>query len=117
MSRAGFPILAGTDTTASFVFPGSIRHEEFALLVQAGLTPMQAPQVVTRRPADFLNNLESQGTVEQGKVADLLLFDANPLQDIHSTQKIRAVILRGNLLDGTALDGLLAKEVGFAKNR
>ena len=115
MNAAGVPIMAGTDTTAPFVFPGSSLHEELALLVQAGLTPMQALQAATKYPADFLGKLQTQGTVEQGKIADLLLLDANPLDDIHNTQKIRAVILHGKLLDRIFLDELLSKEENFAK--
>ena len=71
MNAAGVPIMAGTDTTAPFVFPGSSLHEELALLVQAGLTPMQALQAATKRPAEFLGQLQTQGTIEQGKFADL----------------------------------------------
>ena len=115
MNAAGVPIMAGTDTTAPFVFPGSSLHEELALLVQAGLTPMQAVQAATIRSAEFLGKLQTQGTVEGGKFADLVLLDANPLDDIHNTRKIHAVILRGKLLDRIFLDELLAKEVNFVK--
>jgi imidazolonepropionase-like amidohydrolase len=115
MNTAGVPILAGTDTTAPFVFPGSSLHEELALLVQAGLTPMQVLESATKLPAAFLGKQQTQGTIEQDKIADLLLLDANPLDDIHNTQKIRAVILRGKLLDRSFLDELLVKEENFAK--
>jgi imidazolonepropionase-like amidohydrolase len=115
MNRAGVPIMAGTDTTAPYVFPGSSLHEELALLVQAGFTPMQALQAATKLPAEFLGKLQTQGTIEQSKFADLVLLDANPLDDIHNTQKIRAVILRGKLLDRSVLDELLTKEENFAK--
>jgi imidazolonepropionase-like amidohydrolase len=116
MNAADVPIMAGTDTTAPFVFPGSSLHEELALLVQAGLTPMQVLQAATRRPAEFLGKLQAQGTIEQGKVADLLLLDANPIENIHNTTKIRALILRGKLLDRNFLDQLLATEESFAKS-
>ncbi len=115
MNAAGVPIMAGTDTTAPYVFPGSSLHEEMALLVAAGLTPMQALQAATKRPAEFLGKQRTQGTVEQGKIADLVLLDADPLADIHNTQRIDAVILRGKLLDRKALDEILAKEEAFAK--
>jgi hypothetical protein len=115
MHAAGVSIMAGTDTTAPFVFPGSSLHEELGLLVQAGLTPMQALQAATKRPAEFLGKLETQGTIEQGKVADVLLLDENPLEDIHNSQKIRAVVLGGKLLDRKGLDELLTKEENFAK--
>jgi imidazolonepropionase-like amidohydrolase len=91
-------------------------HEELALLVQAGLTPMQALQAATKRPAECLGKLQTQGTIEKGKLADLLLLDANPLEDIYNTTKIRALILRGKLLDRNFLDQLLATEESFAKS-
>jgi imidazolonepropionase-like amidohydrolase len=115
MHAAGVNILAGTDTTAPYVFPGSSLHEELALLVQAGLTPMQALQAATKQPAEFLGKSQTQGTIKPGKYADLLLLDADPLTDVHNTQKIRAVILRGQLLDRNILDDLLAKEENFAR--
>ena len=108
-------MLFRSDTTAPFIFPGSSLHEELALLVQAGLTPMQALQAATKLPAEFLGKLHTQGTIEPGKTADLVLLDANPLDDIRNTQKIRAVILRGKLLEKSFLDDLLLKEVEFAK--
>ena len=115
MNAAGVPVMAGTDTTAPYVFPGSSLHEELALLVAAGLTPMQALQAATKRPAEFLGKQQTQGTIEQGKIADLVLLDADPLADIHNTQKINAVILRGKVLDRKALDEVLAKEETFAQ--
>jgi imidazolonepropionase-like amidohydrolase len=115
MNAAGVPLMTGTDTTAPDIFPGSSLHEELALLVEAGLTPMQALQAATKRPAEFLGKQQTQGTIEQGKIADLLLLDADPLADVHNTQRIVAVILRGKLLDRKALDELLVKEESFAK--
>ncbi len=114
MQAAGVRIMAGTDIAAPNVFPGWSLHEDLSYLVQAGLTPMQVLQAATRSPAEFLSRLQMQGTIEAGKVADLLLLDANPLVDIHKTQKIRALILRGKLLDRIALDRLLASVEKFA---
>ena len=114
MQAAGVGILAGTDSAAPELVPGFSLHEELALLTQAGLTPMQALQAATKNPADFMGINQKQGTVEVGKFADLLLLDANPLDDIRNTEKIRALIIHGKVLDRASLDQMLAKESAFA---
>ena len=78
MHRAGVRFLAGTDTPNPFVFPGFSLHDELELLIEAGLTPMEALQMATRNPAEYLNMLDSLGTVEKGKLADLVLLEAKP---------------------------------------
>jgi imidazolonepropionase-like amidohydrolase len=124
MFRAGVPFMAGTDTAAGVhIFPGFSLHEELALFVRAGLTPMQALQTATLNPAKFLGRLADLGTVERGKLADLVLLDANPLDDIANTRKIHAVVLAGRYLDRAALDRMLdevemaAAEPGPARKR
>jgi imidazolonepropionase-like amidohydrolase len=114
MQIAGVRIMAGTDSAAPYVIPGFALHQEMALLVRAGLSPVQALQAATRNPADFLGRLKTQGTIEPGKVADLVLLNADPLVDIHNTQKIYAVILRGKLLERGTLDGMLSSVEKFA---
>jgi imidazolonepropionase-like amidohydrolase len=114
MHKAGVKILAGTDSPAPYVFPGSGLHDELALLVDAGLTPLEALQAATRDAAEFLHRDDASGTIAPEKYADLVLLDADPLQDIRNTQKIRAVILRGKLLDRPALDALLESVRSFA---
>ncbi len=114
MQSSGVSILAGTDSAAPYIIAGFALHQELALLVKAGLSPMQALQAATKNPAEFLGKGKTQGTIEPGKAADLLLLDANPLEDIHNTQKIRALIVRGNVLDRAALDGLLSSARKFA---
>jgi Amidohydrolase family len=113
MQKADVHILAGTDSPAPYVFPGFSLHDELQLLVQAGLTPMEALQTATRNPAAFLGTAKDSGTTAAGKYADLVLLDANPLDDIRNTQKIRGVILRGKLLDRAALDQLLETARAF----
>ena len=108
MHRAGVPLLAGSDVQNPYVFPGFSLHDELALLVKAGLTPAEALHTATLNPAIFLGATDSLGTVEVGRLADLVLLDADPLIDIRNTTRIRAVVLRGRYLDGRALDGLLA---------
>jgi MoxR-like ATPase len=114
MQKTGVKILAGTDSPAPYVFPGFGLHDELQLLVEAGLTPLEALQSATKSPAEFLHIEKDSGTVEKGKLADLVLLDANPLDDIRNTRKIHAVILRGKLLDRAALDALLEEEQTFA---
>lgn len=114
MNTVGVPIMAGTDAAAPNVFPGSALHEDLAYLVEAGLTPMQALQSATKRPAEFLHRAAEQGTIKAGQRADLVLLDASPLEDIHNTRKIRAVILDGQLLDRRDLDALSAEVEQFA---
>jgi imidazolonepropionase-like amidohydrolase len=114
MQAGGVRILAGTDSAAPYIVPGFSLHQELALLVRAGLTPIEALQAVTKSAAEFLGKSKTQGTMEAGKTADLLLLDGDPLEDIRNTQKIRAVILRGKLIDRAALDGLLSSVEKFA---
>jgi imidazolonepropionase-like amidohydrolase len=116
MQAASVHIMAGTDIAAPNVFPGSSLHDDMAFLVEAGLTPMQALQAATRSPAEFLGKLQTQGTVEISKSADLVLLDGDPLADIHNTQTIRAVLLHGKLLNRADLDSLLQGVAKFAEN-
>jgi imidazolonepropionase-like amidohydrolase len=108
MFRAGVPFMAGTDTAAGVhIFPGFSLHQELVLFQQAGLTPMQALQTATLNPAKFMGRTADLGTVEKGKLADLVLLDANPLENIANTQKIRGVVLDGRYFDRPALDRML----------
>ncbi len=108
IARSGSDLLAGTDTGDPYVLPGFALHDELKLLVDAGLTPMQAIQAATRNPARFFRLETTLGTVEKGKTADLVLLDADPLQDIRNTQKVDSVILRGRLFTRKDLEKLLA---------
>ena len=114
MNSAGVPLMAGTDTAAPNVIPGFSLHEDLEYLVRSGLTPMQALQAATIKPAEFLGRSSEQGSIEVGKRADLVLLDASPLAGIRNTEKIRAVILNGKLLDRNELDKLLASVEQFA---
>lgn len=99
LKNAGVKLLAGTDMPQPFVYPGFSLHEELELLVRSGLTPLEALRTATYNPAEFLGALDSLGTVTQGKVADLVLLDADPLADIRNTRRISAVIANGRLFD------------------
>jgi imidazolonepropionase-like amidohydrolase len=109
MRRAGVEFLAGTDTPNPYCFPGFSLHDELQLLVEAGLTPMEALQAATRNPAKFTGQLDRLGTVEKGKLADLVLLDADPLVAIANTRKIHGVLLAGKWIDPTAIQAMLAQ--------
>ena len=118
MKRAGVKLMTGSDFGANpLLFPGWGVHDEMALLVKAGLTPMEAIQAATRNPATFLELDKSVGTIEQGKLADLVLLDANPLEDIKNTLKIAGVFFQGKYQDRRALDGMLASLAATAARK
>ncbi len=111
MFSAGVSFLAGSDAGPATGVPlGISLHEELELLVQSGLTPMEALQTATRNPAFYFGILTLMGTVEEGKSADLVLLDANPLDDIRNTRKIQSVVVRGNYFPRSALDRLASEE-------
>lgn len=107
LARGRVPFLAGTNLGMPTLYPGFSLHEELELLVEAGLSPLQALQAATLNPARFFEATDSLGTVEENNLADLVLLDANPLEDISNTQRIAAVVLRGRHLDRGELDELL----------
>ena len=109
MQKAGVRILAGTDDGNPYSIPGFSLHDELAMLVEAGLTPMQALQAATYHAAKFFNKLDSLGTVEKGKLADLVLLDANPLENIGDTARIHAVVVRGRYFPAGELQNMLAE--------
>ncbi|MCW5935584.1 MAG: amidohydrolase family protein [Fimbriimonadia bacterium] len=107
MQKSDVKLLAGTDAINPYCYPGFSLHEELELFVQVGLTPMEALQTATRNPAQFLGLEKTLGTIEKGKIADMVLLDANPLADINNTKRIAAVIQGGKLFDRASLDALL----------
>jgi len=112
MHEAGVEILAGSDVAVVNIYPGFSLHDELALFVsELGMTPAEAIDRATRRPARLLRLGDSVGTVERGKIADLVLLDADPRQDIRNTRRIAAVIVQGKLYDAPALERLRAAVV------
>src|SRR2546423_924669 len=107
LKAGGVKLLAGTDTPQPFMYPGFSLHDELKLLVKSGLTPLEALQTATYNPAEFFGMQTLLGTIEKGKIADLVLLDANPLQDISNSRRIAAVIANGRLFDRPALAQLL----------
>ena len=118
LHRAGVPFMAGTDTAPGvYIMPGFSLHDELANFVEAGFTPMESLQTATSNPAKFLGRESSFGSVAPGKVADLVLLTANPLENIHNTQKISAVIASGRFFDRAALDAMLRQVEQAAKGK
>ena len=116
MRKAGIPFMAGTDTAAAVaVLPGSSVHTELEYFVEAGFTPAESLRTATLNPAIFLGEEADRGTVSQGKIADLVLLNANPLEDIHNIRKISAVIMNGRLFDRADLDKMLSQIAAYAK--
>jgi imidazolonepropionase-like amidohydrolase len=107
LHRAGIPLLVGSDSLDPFVFPGESLHKELVELVRAGFAPAEALQAATRGAAQFLGRERDFGTVEPGKVADLVLLEASPLESIANTQRITAVVRGGKYLDRAELDKML----------
>ncbi|MDQ4079908.1 MAG: amidohydrolase family protein [Gemmatimonadota bacterium] len=108
MRAAGVRIMAGSDVAVLNIFPGASLHEELRLFVDSvGMSPLEALESATREPAEWLGLADSVGTIATGKVADLVLLDANPLDDITNTRRIAAVVMRGRLFQRDDLDALL----------
>jgi imidazolonepropionase-like amidohydrolase len=97
--------------------PGFSLHDELANFVEAGFTPLESLQTATSNPAKFLGIEASSGSVESGKIADLVLLAANPLTDIRNTQKINFVMAHGRLFDRAALDRILMQVEAAAKRQ
>jgi imidazolonepropionase-like amidohydrolase len=104
----GVGFLAGTDTPAGvYVFPGFSLHEELQRFVAAGFTPLEALRTATLNPARFFGMESQLGTIEEGKLADVVLLSANPLADIGNTREISAVVANGHYFSRKELDGML----------
>ncbi len=109
MHQAGVELLVGSDAAVLNIFPGYSLHDEMALFVsELGMTPAEVIERATRRSAKFLGISDQTGTVEQGKIADLVLLDGNPLDNISNTKRISAVILRGTIYDQNGIKKILA---------
>jgi hypothetical protein len=117
LQSAGVGVLAGTDSDMPYTVPGFDLHDELAMLVEGGLTPLEALQAATLNPAKYLGRLDSSGTVERGKVADLVLLEANPLEDIRNVSRISAVIADGRYLSKATLETMLSEMEAAAQRQ
>jgi len=106
--QLGVGVIAGTDSPDSFVFSGSGLIDELQLYVEAGLTPLQALQSATLWPAQAAGRLDSAGSIEVGKEANLVLLNADPLQDIQALRQVQGLVLAGHWYDKSALTALEA---------
>jgi imidazolonepropionase-like amidohydrolase len=110
MRDCGVTILAGTDTGDPWTIPGVSLYEELRLLVEAGLTPMEALRSATALPAKYLRWDESVGLVRKGFVADFVLLSANPLVDIRNVSKVVGVSVRGQYFGPLARASMLNRK-------
>lgn len=104
--QLGVQLLAGTDVVAPWTYPGFSLHDELALLVEAGLSPLEALRTATVNPVHFFG-MKDVGKIAPAMKADLVVLDTNPLEDIGNTKKISAVIFQGTLYTRKQLDELL----------
>ncbi len=102
--QAGINIMAGTDCPIFYLTPGRSLHQELVVLVEAGLSPLEAIKTATLNPAKYFDMENELGTIKEGKWADLVILDANPLEDIKNTMRINGVIKQGNYFDRAKLD-------------
>ena len=118
LNAAHVPMLAGTDTAAGVdVIPGVSLHLELQRFAAAGLTPLEALQTATLNPAKFYKKLADYGPIQKGRIADLLLLKANPLDDIGNTRQITAVIADGRYISQSDLAQLRDKLKRLAKTK
>jgi imidazolonepropionase-like amidohydrolase len=107
--QTGIDIMAGTDTPVGHLIPGLSLHQELALLVEAGLSPLDAIKTATLNPARYFNLENELGSIKENMWADLVLLEANPLENIHNTRRIHAVIKQGRYFARSELDEVLER--------
>jgi hypothetical protein len=105
-NEIGVPIMAGTDVSDSYIFAGFSLHYELEDLTKSGLTNLQALQSATIVPAKYANMYQKHGTIEIGKIADLVILEKNPLEDITNTKTINGVVLNGLYYDANKITAL-----------
>ena len=104
MAKSKIPLMAGTDTPLGFLTPGFSLHYELELMVESGLTELQALATATLNPAKYFKMEDSLGLVKKDYIADLILLAENPLENIANTKDIIAVIKDGNFIDKPGLE-------------
>ena len=115
MRRSGVRFMIGTDAE-TFYPAGFGLHTELGLFVSAGFSSLEALQAATLNPSVYFGKTTDLGTVEVGKLADLVVLEANPLDDIRNTQRIAGVVTAGRYLDRQELDRQLSEAAGLSNN-
>jgi imidazolonepropionase-like amidohydrolase len=112
--KAGVPLMAGSDSPEYFIVQGFALHDELRTMVEAGLTPFAALQTATVNPARYMAILDRTATVEEGKEADMILLNSNPLEDINNTRSIYHIFNGETWYDEAGVKDLLddAKALG-----
>lgn len=113
----GVQLLAGTDLTVPYIYPGSSVHDEIRLMASAGLTNLQALQTAITHPVEFFGLQKSLGSVEVGKRAEFVLLDGNPLTDLDNLDRIQAVVTHGEILRKAELDAMTEHAANAVKAR
>ena len=108
--NAGIRIIAGSDEAAlnTFVYPGESLIDELQIFQQSGMSPADILRTATINGAMFLRKADKSGSVEVGKSADLVILNANPLDDIKAVRQVYSVFSRGRYFDRAALNRILA---------
>jgi imidazolonepropionase-like amidohydrolase len=109
-------LLAGTDLTVPYTYPGSSVHDEIKLFASAGLTPLQALQTATTHPVEFFGLQNTLGSVTAGKRAEVVLLDGDPLIDLNNLDRIEAVITQGKVLRRPELEALAERAANVAQS-
>jgi imidazolonepropionase-like amidohydrolase len=108
MQQNGVKMLAGSDVSGVWLIPGISLHQEFREMAAAGLTPLQVLQATTLNAAEYLNRQDRAGTVEEGRDADLVLLDANPVASVDNLGAISGLFLDGRYFSKAALEKMKA---------
>lgn len=111
---AGAKLMVGSDSPQLFMVAGFAVHREMEALAEAGIPPYGVLEAATRNAAEYLGEAGTWGTVAEGRRADLLLLEANPLQDVKHTRELAGVMVRGQWLPRSELDELLKRTAGVA---
>ena len=109
MAKSKIPLMAGTDTPLGYLTPGFSLHYELELMVESGLSELEAITAATLQPAKYFRMQDSLGLVKKDYIADLILLNENPLENISNTKDIHAVIKDGNFIDRASLDRIQKK--------